>query len=231
MFPNHTQPIVQIACGADHAIALTCQNEIFSWGNPKYGCLGFGDSIKPQLKPTKLEIKDHKFEVLKIIQIACGKYHSIVLTERNSVFTWGRGLNCQLGQGPKEEDEFKPVEIYYLSQRKPIFIAAGENHGAAISEKNQLYTWGNGGYGRLGHESEAKVGTPQLVETLKQHDIVYVSCGSFHTLCIDNKGGIWSFGQNKYGKLGIYSTNNRDGNAQKLPKKISMFVRGRDDSS
>lgn len=215
-----------MACGADHALALTIYHELFSWGSGKYGCLGF-DNTEDQKLPKKLEIKDYKDENINIKQIACGKFHSIVLSDRSSVYTWGRGLKGQLGLD-SDEDKMGPTEIYYLSQRKPKFIAAGENHGAAISEKNQLYTWGNGGFGRLGHGNDESQKQPKIVENLQTETIVYVSCGAFHTLCVDDKGIIYSFGQNKYGKLGIYSQSDREGDCQSAPKKISMF---RDSSS
>lgn len=136
MFPKYTSPIISVSCGADHCLALTIDHELYSWGSGSYGALGFKSTANIEV-PTKLEIKDHKENVFQIIQIACGKYHSIVLTSRQSIYTWGKGLNGQLGLGEgNEQDVLEPIEIYYLSQRKPIFVSAGENHSAAITEKN-----------------------------------------------------------------------------------------------
>ena len=50
-----------------------------------------------------------------------------------------------------------------------------------------------------------------------------MSCGSFHTLAVSSSGSVYSFGQNKYGKLGIHYQNSKDGDTQKLPVKISMY--------
>jgi len=33
----------------------------------------------------------------RIIQIACGEHHSLVLTDKADVYTWGRGFEGQLG--------------------------------------------------------------------------------------------------------------------------------------
>lgn len=64
-----------------------------------------------------------------------------------------------------------------------ISIACGEAHSAAISSEEELYTWGAGSYGRLGHGDESDKVEPQMIEELRQRKISLVSCGNFHTMC------------------------------------------------
>jgi len=40
---------------------------------------------------------------------------------------------------------------------------------------------------------------------------------------VSAKGNVYAFGQNKYGKLGIHRHNTREGDAYKVPVKISMY--------
>ena len=61
------------------------------------------------------------------------------------------------------------------------------------------------------------------MDALKDENIVYVSCGSFHTLAVAANGNIYSFGQNKYGKLGMHYSFLKDGENQKLPVRISQY--------
>lgn len=75
-----------------------------------------------------------------------------------------------------------------LSKQKPIMIAAGENHSAAINHRYNLFTWGSGSFGKLGHGNETKKYSPQVVEGLESQEIVYVSCGTFHTLATNKQG-------------------------------------------
>ena len=51
----------------------------------------------------------------------------------------------------------------------------------------------------------------------------YVSCGAFHTIAVNSKGHVYTFGQNKYGKLGLHHSNSQEGEARKVPNKISMY--------
>ena len=41
-FPKYTRPIVTMACGSGHILAVTENHELFSWGCGSYGALGFG---------------------------------------------------------------------------------------------------------------------------------------------------------------------------------------------
>lgn len=44
---------------------------------------------------------------------------------------------------------------------------------------------------------------PALVEDLNDKEVIRVSCGAFHTLCLTIDGILWAFGHDKYGKLGL----------------------------
>lgn len=148
------------------------------------------------------------------------------MTDRQNIFTWGRGSDGRLGHGEtddRDQDHLRPKEIYTLSQRKPLFVAAGESHSAAISENLNLFTWGNGGFGRLGHPDDFSENAPKRVEELLDFEVIQVSCGSFHTLVQTATGEVFAFGQNKYSKLGIYSKSPKEGEAFLTPERIYLY--------
>jgi alpha-tubulin suppressor-like RCC1 family protein len=51
-------------------------------------------------------------------------------------------------------------------------------------ESGELYTFGEGKFGRLGHNSERNQLTPRLVEALIGKSVKQVACGGFHTACV-----------------------------------------------
>lgn len=170
---------------------------MYSWGTAKVrdptdkdgigncGVLGFGDEEEEVLSPRLLEIKDHLGKNELVIQIDCGKMHSICLSTDNNVFTWGEGSHGRLGHGDDDTgDQSRPKELYVLSQRKPILISAGDSHCAAITESGELYTWGSGSFGKLGHGNERNQTSPKSVQFFKEENIKIntVSCGPCHTL-------------------------------------------------
>lgn len=83
-------------------------------------------------------------------------------------------------------------------------MACGGAHSAAISSTGQLFTWGKGRYGRLGHGDSEDQLKPKLVEALLGYRVVDVACGSgdAQTLCITDDDNVWSWGDGDYGKLG-----------------------------
>jgi len=45
----------------------------------------------------------------------------------------------------------EPTLISGLAGKQVIQIACGSTHSAAVTSEGELYTWGRGSYGRLGH--------------------------------------------------------------------------------
>lgn len=51
----------------------------------------------------------------------------------------------------------------------------------------EVYSWGNGSFGQLGHGSTDDVLYPKLVESLHKKNIKKIGCGYFHTLAVTGK--------------------------------------------
>jgi alpha-tubulin suppressor-like RCC1 family protein len=51
----------------------------------------------------------------------------------------------------------------------------------AIGTDGDLYSWGNGQFGQLGHGSYEDEKQPKKIEFLKDHQVDEVSCGLNHT--------------------------------------------------
>eukprot|EP01080_Neovahlkampfia_damariscottae_P001527 gene1527-12653_t len=85
--------IKQIACGSQHNLVLTDNDEIYVWGNNASGQLGLSH-LNNIFTPTLLK---YSFGHSKIMKIFCGGDHSMVLTESFEVYGWGYNLFGQLG--------------------------------------------------------------------------------------------------------------------------------------
>jgi len=91
----------------------------------------------------------------KIRAIAAGFTHSLAATEKGQVYSWGNGAFYQLGHGNKQ-DEKEPKAIKKLAEVKisQVSCTRGEKnaHSMAVAETGEVYTWGAGYKGKLGHE-------------------------------------------------------------------------------
>lgn len=85
-----------------------------------------------------------------------------------------------------------------------VDVTCGGSHSAAITSSGELYTWGKGRYGRLGHGDSEDQLVPKKVEAFDGHRVIDVACGSgdAQTLALTDDNCVWSWGDGDYGKLG-----------------------------
>ena len=79
----------------------------------------------------------------RLLQIACGKNHSLNLTRDGDVFSMGSGDQCVAGHGGSRPAE-KPQILKPLRDKRVTMIACGDSHSMVMTDKGYLYTWGRG---------------------------------------------------------------------------------------
>jgi RCC1 and BTB domain-containing protein len=72
----------------------------------------------------------------------------------------------------------------------------------SLAATGEVYTWGEGKFGRLGHGDESNRALPSRVAALRGVKIVLVSCGGFHTAAVADAGEAFSWGGGEHGQLG-----------------------------
>lgn len=120
------------------------------------------------------------------------------------VFTWGQGASGELGHSKMISGKICPFPTRVPGLSDVVQVACGENCTAAVDAAGQLWTWGSGRGGRLGHSSEAAEPAPRVVQALKRASVrvTQVSVGEAHVLCVDSGGGAWAWGRGSHGALG-----------------------------
>jgi len=111
------------------------------------------------------------------------------------VYICGRNFQGQLGLGdpaafPKNERnhpfqaKFLPIES--LRGKRVAQIACGGEHSVALTEDGEVYTFGAGNKGQLGHGLAANEHFPRLLEELHRtgRDVHQVACGNNCTLIL-----------------------------------------------
>ncbi|KAL7530787.1 hypothetical protein ACHAXR_004851 [Thalassiosira sp. AJA248-18] len=169
---------------------------VYSWGRGEDGQLGIGDT-SDQDEPTYVD----SLRGVGVKQIACGSGHTVVLTGEGEVYTWGRGDDGRLGHGDNGW-KYVPRLTHSLTGQIVTHVTCGSYHTAAVSSNGDLFTWGGGMYGKLGHGNESGHSTPRRVETLVGLSIVDIACGSRHTAVVTNKGCLYTWGDKENGVAG-----------------------------
>ncbi|XP_053668136.1 E3 ubiquitin-protein ligase highwire [Anopheles marshallii] len=94
--PRRPPIVTQIACGQHHSLVLTSAGEVYSFGSNQYGQLGTGDlQAPPGGRPHLVRFPNGAGTV---VSVAAGSNHSVVLTSRGAVYTFGNYHKGQLGR-------------------------------------------------------------------------------------------------------------------------------------
>ncbi|KAF7009254.1 hypothetical protein CFC21_023819 [Triticum aestivum] len=154
-----------------------------------------------------------------VVLVSAGASHSVALLAGNVLCTWGRGEDGQLGHGDAE-DRLVPTVISGFDAPGITSVICGADHTTAYSEdEHQVYSWGWGDFGRLGHGNSTDVFTPQPVKALQGIKIKQLACGDSHCLAVTMAGEVLSWGRNQNGQLGLGTTED-----SLLPQTIQAFV-------
>lgn len=191
------QVIVQVTCGSYHTAAVASNGDLFTWGGGMYGKLGHGNE-SGHSTPRRVE----GLVGLTVSQIACGSRHTAVLTSTGALYTWGDKENGVAGHGDTEGHQYTPKLLERMAGKRVIQLSACGFHTGCLTDSHEVYTWGEGKFGRLGHGTERNCHSPRLVESLLGKRPVQVACGGFHTAAITEDGKMWTFGGGEHGQLG-----------------------------
>nr|XP_057930110.1 E3 ubiquitin-protein ligase HERC2 isoform X4 [Doryrhamphus excisus] len=185
-----------------HYLALSSNGEVFSWGCGDGGRLGHGDTTYLE-EPTMVAAFNGKQAGKQVVHVACGSTYSAAITADGELYTWGRGNYGRLGHG-SSEDQTTPVLVTALKGLKVVDVACGSGDAQtlAVTENGQVWSWGDGDYGKLGRGGSDGCKTPKLVEKLQDLDIVKVCCGSQFSLALTKDGQVYTWGKGDNQRLG-----------------------------
>lgn len=182
------EAVVSLACGTVHSAAATVSGKLFTWGLGSFGQLGHGSKASSDL-PQEVEA----LRGVQITQVSCSrgeKYgHSLCRDSERNVYAWGSGYKGKLGLDEhwSHEDPADRLVPTLIQGFKADYVECGGIHSVAVGD-GQLYTWGCGSDGRLGHpECEGhrylyKEPLPRAVALPAA--VTSVSCSYYHNILV-----------------------------------------------
>ncbi|XP_076231996.1 RCC1 and BTB domain containing protein claret [Calliopsis andreniformis] len=174
------------------------QLDSMSSKNPEVGSIEENQShLKPSIVDTSLVTGD-------IVQISTGCHHNALVTRDGSLYTWGRNLDGQLGNGSKREVTiptplcYNPASIFaQIPPRHNAYERAEEEEfdGARSSTMNER----NGNSEAKSFQAESSEAKEKINPVIKT---VGVCCGYDYTVAIQPGGTVSAWGNNKRAQLG-----------------------------
>lgn len=197
--PNRA-PVIQVALGEHHGLALTSHGVPLAWGMEQSPALNLGTSTPLGFEngtlPAQASFNQASPRVVEVqgtvVRIAAGGFHSALITRDGKLWTWGQNARGQLGlidsaSSQQERGTFlggvachEPRPVQALVEHTIIDVSLGGFHSAAIDSEGKLYTWGDNKRGQCGQGDVEILHTP--TQLMLGNDVIMcigVSCGGF----------------------------------------------------
>ena len=181
---NGASDIVAVAAGELHSFALNSDGTIWVCGENAEGQLGLGDTAQRDTFTVVSDLTD-------VVGIDAGREHSVAVTAGGDVYTWGKGRATGHGEGGC----LVPTKVSCggLNEAMVVQVTAGGTHSMALSATGELFTWGRGTDGQLGHGEKEDLTVPRVVDGIGA--VTGMDAGQSMSLVIVD-GRVLSFGAN-----------------------------------
>ncbi|KAL0487185.1 ultraviolet-B receptor UVR8 [Acrasis kona] len=198
--------------GNYHSIGYTSDGIAFAFGSNEAFQLGTGT---PESSSVAVPVNTNGLlKGKKIVGVAAGFKHSLVLTSEGLAYSFGGNEYGQLGNGRYYFWEKLPVAVATngtLKGKTIVAVSASAYHSAVITSDGGLFMFGNNNasHGQLGTGDRAVTALPLAIKRsmeLENKKVVQVSCGTSHSLLTTSEGDVYATGLNDQGQLGFGTT-------------------------
>ena len=198
----YDHPRKKLTSGEKHTLSIKADGSLWAWGDNTFGQLGNNTTTS---SPIAVQIGNS----YEWSSVACGSFHSIGVKKDGSLWVWGKNNKGQLGLG----DTLDRLEPTLVPLNSVNMAAAGAEHTLVIRNGNEYYggdvwSWGSNEYGQLGYTTTTPINsTPKKIPQL--NTLKSISCGLYHSAAIATIGtqkGVYCWGNNEYGQVGVNST-------------------------
>jgi alpha-tubulin suppressor-like RCC1 family protein len=142
-----------VAAGFHHSLDLGWDGRVYSWGENRLGQLGHGDRL---IRPAPALVQG----LDGVRGISAAASHGLAVTQSGAVFNWGYLPLCT-------SEVLWPIMVEGLAEVHVHCACAGGDLNFAIGENDDLFLWGRGQFGQLGHGDYQNQPSPKRVEALR----------------------------------------------------------------
>jgi len=206
--------IVAGACGRNHTLALAEDGTVYGFGENKLGQLGLGNQTSAVLSPSRISYNGQP-----LVKVACGAEFSMVVDCKGNIYSFGCPEYGQLGHNSDGKFIAHAQKIEFdcevIPRRVVIFIdkskdgqitpvtnvvvrdvVCGCNHTLVLDSQKRVFSWGFGGYGRLGHAEQKDEMVPRLIKLfdIPGRGASQIYAGYTCSYSVNEMGGLFFWG-------------------------------------
>ena len=192
--------IMEVSAGGGHTIALDDQGRLWAWGNNLEGALGDGTRTN-QTTPVLVDIAP--LNGSKVVHAAAGTSHSVAVDDEGRLWAWGIEYGQRSHNSLTIQDRPVQVDMGLMGGRKVVTLSAGYHYTLALDDRSQMWAWGANLWGQLGYGGRNTQTRPLLASShIDGSQIIAIAAGKDHSLHVDNRGRLSSWGLNTGAQLG-----------------------------
>ncbi|CAM5164988.1 unnamed protein product [Eretmochelys imbricata] len=231
------EKISSAACGYGFTLIsskTTDITKVWGMGLNKDSQLGFQRSRKDQtksyecvLEPSPIPLPLDTPQETRILQVSCGRAHSLILTDKEGVFSMGNNSYGQCGRKVTEGEIYSESHLIHRLRKfegKVVQIVCGQDHSLFRTERGDVYScgWGADGQTGLGHYNITSVPT-KLGGDIAGVNIVQVATYGDSCLAVSDEGDLFGWGNSEYMQLASITETTQVNVPRHLPFKIGKI--------
>jgi len=178
--------------------------------------------------------------VRREVPLAAGCGVSLFVDAEGRLLSCGSETGAQLVLGHDWGGDIDPADprsigpptlVPSVQGRRIVSVAASEQHCLVLSREGEVYSWGDGQYGSLGHAAGGARAVPSRIESLSH--IESIAAGSHHTsAAVDEVGKLFTWGLVPYNKdtakpTGLGYALDSQTESQLTPKRVDALSQDR----
>ncbi|XP_033099714.1 RCC1-like G exchanging factor-like protein [Anneissia japonica] len=227
------EKITDVACGYGFSLFSSngpTSSKLWGTGINTDSQLGYhekqvnrGKNLEYLLAPAEIHLPLKRPRSTRVIQVACGRAHSLVLTDQEGVFSLGNNAYGQCGRKVVENEDYSSnMMIHKISgiEDKVAKIVCGQDHSLFLTEGGQVLSCGWGADGQTGqgdYESSSKMSL--VGGDLKGERIVDIATYADCCLAVSDKGDVFGWGNSEYNQLNLVTDETQIAEPRLLPFK------------
>ncbi|KAJ1408124.1 regulator of chromosome condensation 1/beta-lactamase-inhibitor protein II, partial [Ochromonadaceae sp. CCMP2298] len=191
---------------------------LLSFGKADHGKLGHGDILLHRLVPTVIDA----LQDVDIVKTASMSTYSVAIDSAGAVYVWGTGGSVGVAHSTKADVQPQLLEAL-PGQARVVDVSCGLGHALFLLHTGRVYSWGNGGNGRLGlGDAHDRTEACAVIGALAGETVVAVQCGASHSIVLTGQGRVYAWGKNTQGQCG--QGNGEDSSKPQLVRKLEDVV-------
>nr|XP_056721562.1 RCC1-like G exchanging factor-like protein [Euleptes europaea] len=228
------EKIFSAACGYGFTLLSSRTADItkvWGMGLNKDSQIGFHQSRKDRsrgyeyvLEPSPIPLPLDKPQETRVLQVACGRAHSLILTNTEGVFSMGNNVYGQCGRKVVDGEIYSESQLIHRLRGfddRVVQVACGQDHSLFRTEKGDVYScgWAADGQTGLGHYNSVSTPT-KLRGDIAGVPIVQVATYGDSCLALSADGDLFGWGNAEYLQLASVTDLTQVNVPRHLPFKV-----------